>query len=101
MKLKSGKQVQGENKVMTEYEEARLMRVQECKEKLRELGIKNISQSLTSLVDQSQGNKKRRVSSTHINDGDPDFTYDMEAEVSKKVIGLSIFLLSYINTTIL
>lgn len=41
---------QGTQKQMNDYEKAKLLRVKENQERLRELGVTNIAKSLTSLV---------------------------------------------------
>ncbi|KAI3821036.1 hypothetical protein L1987_08592 [Smallanthus sonchifolius] len=52
---------------MNDYEKSRLLRVQDNKKKIQELGLKRIADSLTSLVD-SQKMKKKKVQPTYIND---------------------------------
>ncbi|KAI3785563.1 hypothetical protein L1987_44683 [Smallanthus sonchifolius] len=52
---------------MNDYEKSPLLRVQDNKKKIQDLGLKRIADSLTSLVD-SQKKKKKKVQPTYIND---------------------------------
>ncbi|KAL8233725.1 hypothetical protein R6Q59_019825 [Mikania micrantha] len=93
---------------VNDYEKRRLLRLQENQKKLRELGVKNIANSLTSLVENQKLKKKmRKTSSTNGNDVDyvPDMGDDSESDHqqvairSKKVcilLTFSFFFLFYI-----
>ncbi|KAI3805313.1 hypothetical protein L1987_27561 [Smallanthus sonchifolius] len=80
---------------VNDYEISRLRRVQENKRRIQDLGLKRITNSLTSLVD-SQKTKKNKVRSTYISnardeqyipDNDDDSEEDnTNVEVSKKDI---------------
>ena len=61
----NSKQDQGETTRMTDYERVKMLRVQENQERLRELGIKKIANSLTSLVDSQKTKKKEKEISTY------------------------------------
>ncbi|GJX54162.1 transposase, Ptta/En/Spm [Tanacetum coccineum] len=50
---------------MTDYERSKLLRVQENQERLRELGIKKIANSLTSLVDSRKTKKTKKNPTTN------------------------------------
>lgn len=94
-KGKENESVQGkENK----YLKARQLRIQENKKKMQNLGLKNISNSLTSLVE-SQKTKNKKVKPTYHNVRDADYIsgngddieeeyqeVETNVEVSKKVI---------------
>ncbi|KAL4573773.1 hypothetical protein LXL04_020590 [Taraxacum kok-saghyz] len=57
---KQDKQYKGAQREMNDYEKNRLSRIQENQAKLRDLGVKSIANSLTSLVE-SQNPKKKKV----------------------------------------
>ncbi|KAL4575690.1 hypothetical protein LXL04_011774 [Taraxacum kok-saghyz] len=57
---KQDKQYKGAQREMNDYEKNRLSRIQENQARLRDLGVKSIANSLTSLVE-SQNPKKKKV----------------------------------------
>ncbi|KAL4567182.1 hypothetical protein LXL04_022757 [Taraxacum kok-saghyz] len=59
---KQDKQYKGAQREMNDYENNRLSRIQENQARLRDLGVKSIENSLTSLVE-SQNPKKKKVKS--------------------------------------
>ncbi|KAK1424444.1 hypothetical protein QVD17_19774 [Tagetes erecta] len=59
-----------------DYEKIKLLRVQDNKRRLHELGIKNITDSLASLVE-SKKTKKKKVKPTHSNARDVGYTPEM------------------------
>lgn len=61
---------------MNNYERSKMLRVQENKERLRELGVKSIAKSLTNLVE-SPKTKKRKERPTVINEQDVEYTPDL------------------------
>ncbi|KAD6454645.1 hypothetical protein E3N88_09351 [Mikania micrantha] len=67
---------------MNDYEKSRLMRIEENRKKLRELGVKSIANSLTSLVESQKLKKKIVKSSNMANDVDyvPDMGDDIESD---------------------
>ncbi|KAD4982497.1 hypothetical protein E3N88_19168 [Mikania micrantha] len=67
---------------MNNYEKARLLRVQENKERLRELGVKSVAKSLTSLVE-SKKKKKKKVNPTYFNMRDDNFSHEMSDDSDK------------------
>ncbi|KAD4585478.1 hypothetical protein E3N88_23079 [Mikania micrantha] len=67
---------------MNNYEKARLLRVQENKERLRELGVKSVAKSLTSLVE-SKKKKKKKVNSTDFNMRDDNYSHEMSDDSDK------------------
>lgn len=60
---------------MNDYEKAKLLRVQENQERLKLLGVKNIVNSLPSLV-QSKKTKKRKDKTTFNNENDVNYMSD-------------------------
>ncbi|KAD6796459.1 hypothetical protein E3N88_07355 [Mikania micrantha] len=76
------KQDQSLQQKMNNYEKTRLLRVQENKERLRELGVKSMAKSLTSLVE-SKKKKKRKVISTDFNMRDDNYSNDMSDDSDK------------------
>lgn len=75
------KQGQYAQRHVNDYERSRMLRVQDSQGKLREFGVKNIAESLRSLVD-SQTSKKRKVKLMVTNERDveyiPDFCCDSD-----------------------
>ncbi|KAD4586580.1 hypothetical protein E3N88_24181 [Mikania micrantha] len=67
---------------MNNYEKARLLRVQENKERLRELGVKSVAKSLTSLVE-SKKKKKKKVYPTYFNMRDDNYSHEMSDDSDK------------------
>ncbi|KAL8252260.1 hypothetical protein R6Q59_035953 [Mikania micrantha] len=67
---------------MNNYEKARLLRVQENKERLRELGVKSVAKSLTSLVE-SKKKKKKKVNPTYFNMRDDNYSHEMSDDSDK------------------
>lgn len=57
---KKSKQDQQVQTHMNDYERSKMLRVQENKKKLLELGVKNIAKSLTSLVESKKTKKKNK-----------------------------------------
>ena len=78
----NSKQDQGETTRMTDYERTKMLRVQENQERLRELGIKKIANSLTSLVD-SQKTKKTRKKSIAISETNARYFHDHNGETGE------------------
>ncbi|PWA57151.1 transposase, Ptta/En/Spm [Artemisia annua] len=76
------KQDQGETTRMTDYERSKMLRVPENQERLRELGIKKIANSLTSLVD-SQKTKKTKKKSATISETNAMSSHDHNGETGK------------------
>ncbi|KAI3752843.1 hypothetical protein L2E82_24881 [Cichorium intybus] len=83
---------------MNDYEKNRLLRVQVNQARLRDLGVKSIAKSLTSLVE-SQKTKKKKAKLTYTSARDVDYIPDLDdesdgdyrevatsVEVSKKVV---------------
>ncbi|KAI3805289.1 hypothetical protein L1987_27521 [Smallanthus sonchifolius] len=60
------KQNQSIQRQVNDYETSRLLRVQENRKKMQDLGLKRIANSLTSLVD-SQEMRNKKVKPTYIN----------------------------------
>lgn len=90
---------------LNEYEKSKLLRVQENKQRLHQMGIKNIVNSLRSLAE-SNKTKKKKVKTTHANVRDVDYTPEIgedsgedylevakSVEVAKRVIRLSVIFL--------
>ncbi|KAL8239787.1 hypothetical protein R6Q59_016354 [Mikania micrantha] len=75
-------QNQSVQRQMNDYEKSRLMRIEENRKKLRELGVKSIANSLTSLVESQKLKKKIVKSSNMANDVDyvPDMGDDIESD---------------------
>ncbi|KAD2805475.1 hypothetical protein E3N88_38852 [Mikania micrantha] len=69
------KQNQSAQRQVNDYEKIRLLRVEENKKKLQELGVKRIANSLTSLVDSQK--IKKIVKPTNTNANDVDYIPDM------------------------
>ncbi|KAL8237841.1 hypothetical protein R6Q59_018922 [Mikania micrantha] len=61
---------------MNDYEKIRLLRVQENQERLRELGVKSMAKSLTSLVE-SNKRKKKKVNPTYFNMKDVNYSHPL------------------------
>ena len=78
----NSKQDQGETTRMNDYEKIKMLRVQENQERLRELGIKKIANSLTSLVD-SQKTKKTRKKSAAICETNDRSSHDHNGEIGE------------------
>ncbi|GKA94998.1 transposase, Ptta/En/Spm [Tanacetum coccineum] len=72
---------QGAQEIMTDYERNKLLRVQENQERLRELGVKNIAKSLTSLA-VAENTKKRQKKAKVTNDKDVE--YNLEDSVDNE-----------------
>ena len=102
---KQDKQYKGAQREMNDYEKNRLSRIQENQAKLRDLGVKSIANSLTSLVE-SQNPKKKKVKTKYTSARDSDYNSSLgddgdrdyqevatNAEVSKKVIRSTIVLI--------
>ena len=64
---------------LTPYEKIRLQRVQECKERMLEYGIQDISKSLTSLVESNKNNKRKSKTKILDNRKDGDYVPDLES----------------------
>ncbi|KAI3701113.1 hypothetical protein L2E82_45757 [Cichorium intybus] len=62
---------------MNDYEKNRLLRVQENQARLRDLGVKSIAKSLTSLVE-SQKIRKKKVKPTYTSARDVDYIPDLD-----------------------
>ncbi|KAI3682006.1 hypothetical protein L2E82_50317 [Cichorium intybus] len=73
------KQNQNSQRHVPDYERSKLLRVQENQERLRELGIKNIAKSLTSLVE-SQKKEEKKLKSVGTIERDVDFDSGSEEE---------------------
>lgn len=53
-------QEHGTHNNMNDYERSKRLRVQENQERLRQLGVKNIAKSFTSLVEGDKTNKRKK-----------------------------------------
>lgn len=97
------KQGQYAQRHVNDYERSRMLRVQDSQGKLQEFGVKNIAESLRSLVD-SQTSKKRKVKLMVTNERDVEYipifvviVIEITKEVakivasSKKVTNLATF----------
>ncbi|CAH1421292.1 unnamed protein product [Lactuca virosa] len=73
---KQNKQDQSAQKEMNDYEKIRLLRIQENQARLKDLGVKSIANSLTSLVE-SQKPKKKQVKPTSTSARDSDYIPDV------------------------
>ncbi|XP_042751412.1 uncharacterized protein LOC111921034 isoform X1 [Lactuca sativa] len=73
---KQNKQDQSAQKEMNDYEKNRLLRIKENQARLKDLGVKSIANSLTSLVE-SQKPKKKQVKPTYIGARDSDYIPDL------------------------
>ena len=62
------KQAQGTHQQMNDYEKVKLLRVKENQERLRELGVTNIANSLTSLVQSKKTTKSKDKTSSNEKD---------------------------------
>lgn len=103
------KKDQSAQRQMNDYERSRMLRVQENKQKLLELGVKNITKSLTSLVEsqntKKKKNKKKFVTNEKVVEYNSDLGDDNEENyeeevarsigVPKKVIILAFFFSLY------
>ncbi|KAK1432147.1 hypothetical protein QVD17_09039 [Tagetes erecta] len=70
---------------VNDYERNRLLRVQENKKRMHDLGLKKISNSLTSLVE-TQKLKKKKVKPTFNNARDVDYVLDNDEESEEDYI---------------
>ncbi|KAI3739938.1 hypothetical protein L2E82_30352 [Cichorium intybus] len=74
---KQNNQYQGSQRQMNDYEKNRLLRVQENQARLRDLGVKSIANSLTTLVESRKTNKKK-VKQTYIGARDVNYIPDLD-----------------------
>ncbi|CAI9279915.1 unnamed protein product [Lactuca saligna] len=77
---KKNKQDQSAQKEMNDYEKNRLLRIKENQARLKDLGVKSIANSLTSLVE-SQKPKKKQVKPTYIGARDSDYIPDLGDDI--------------------
>ncbi|PWA47490.1 hypothetical protein CTI12_AA497080 [Artemisia annua] len=70
---------QGAQKIITDYERSKMLRVQENQQRLRELGLKNIANSLTSLA-VAENTKKRKKKANVTNDKDVEYNPDESSD---------------------
>ena len=73
---------QGAQKIITDYERSKMLRVQENQQRLRELGVKNISMSLTSLA-VAENTKKRKKKAKVTNDKDVEYNPEESSDTEE------------------
>ncbi|KAL6584466.1 hypothetical protein OROMI_003755 [Orobanche minor] len=73
---KQNKQDQSAQREMNDYEKNRILRIQENQAKLRDLGVRSIGNSLSSLVE-SQKTKKKKVKPMYTSARDSDYIPDL------------------------
>ncbi|PWA36533.1 transposase, Ptta/En/Spm [Artemisia annua] len=73
---------QGAQKIITDYERSKMLRVQENQQTLRELGVKNIAKSLTSLA-VAENTKKRKKKAKVTNDKDVEYNPEESSDTEE------------------